>query len=169
MTSFNPSFAVETTNLSKSYGDQPALDRVDLRVPEGSVYVLVGANGAGKSTTFKILLNLERADSGNASVFGLGTESNGPEARAQIGYVPEHYEAGYRWMTCARLLQHVAAYYPSWDRKSADHLVKSFDIRMHRKTGSLVAKRPVRAGIDPRNLLVDEDPANNLKDVSGLP
>ena len=137
MTSFNPSFAVETTNLSKSYGDQPALDRVDLRVPEGSVYVLVGANGAGKSTTFKILLNLERPDSGHASVFGLGTESNGPEARAQIGYVPEHYEAGYRWMTCARLLQHVAAYYPSWDGKYADHLVKSFDIRLHRKTGSL--------------------------------
>ena len=47
--------AVETTNLSKSYDKQPALDRVDLRVPEGSEYVLVGANGAGKSTTFKIL------------------------------------------------------------------------------------------------------------------
>lgn len=46
--------AVETTNLSKSYEKQPALDRVDLRVPEGSVYVLVGANGAGKSTTIKI-------------------------------------------------------------------------------------------------------------------
>jgi ABC-2 type transport system ATP-binding protein len=129
--------AVETTNLSTSYGDQPALDRVELRVPEGSVYVLVGANGAGKSTTFKILLNLERPDSGNASVLGLDTESKGPEARAQIGYVPEHYDAGYRWMTCARLLQHVAAYYPSWDSKYAGHLVKSFDIRMHRKTGSL--------------------------------
>jgi ABC-type Mn2+/Zn2+ transport system ATPase subunit len=48
--------AVETTNLSKSYDDQRALDRVDLRVPEGSVYVLVGANGAGKSTTFKIFM-----------------------------------------------------------------------------------------------------------------
>ncbi|HVF40232.1 MAG TPA: ABC transporter ATP-binding protein [Gemmatimonadaceae bacterium] len=137
MTALNPAFAVETTNLSKSYGDQPALDRVDLRVPEGSVYVLVGANGAGKSTTFKILLNLERPDAGNASVFGLDTGSKGPEARAQIGYVPEHYDAGYRWMTCARLLQHVAAYYPSWDSTYADHLVKSFDIRMHRKTGSL--------------------------------
>src|SRR5687768_2710191 len=102
--------AVETTNLSKRYDNQPALDRVELRVPEGSVYVLVGANGAGKSTTFKILLNLERPDSGNASVFGLDTGSKGPEARAQIGYVPEHYDAGYRWMTCARLLQHVVAY-----------------------------------------------------------
>ena len=131
------SLAVETTNLSKSYDEQPALDRVDLRVPEGSVYVLVGANGAGKSTTFKIMLNLERPDAGNASVFGLDTGLTGPEARVQIGYVPEHYDAGYRWMTSARLLQHVAAYYPSWDSKYADHLAKSFDLRMHRKSGSL--------------------------------
>jgi len=129
--------AVETTNLSKSYDNEPALDRVNLRVPEGSVYVLVGANGAGKSTTFKILLNLERPDSGSASVFGLDTRSKGPEARAQIGYVPEHYDAGYKWMTCARLLRHVAAYYPSWDVKYADHLARSFDIRLHRKTRSL--------------------------------
>ena len=129
--------AVETTDLSKRYDKQPALDRVDLRVPEGSVYVMVGANGAGKSTTFKILMNLERADAGIASVFGLDSAAKGPEVRAQIGYVPEHYEAGYRWMTAARVLQHAAAYYPSWDSAYADRLVKSLDIRMGRKTGSL--------------------------------
>jgi ABC-2 type transport system ATP-binding protein len=129
--------AVQTTNLSKSYDNQSALDRVDLRVPEGSVYVMVGANGAGKSTTFKILMNLERPDSGNASVFGLDTGANGPEVRAHIGYVPEHYDAGYRWMTSARLLQHAEAFYPSWDSAYADRLVKSLDIRMDRKTGGL--------------------------------
>ena len=129
--------AVETKNLSKSYGKLPALDRVDFQVPDGSVYVLVGANGAGKSTTFKILLNLERPDSGTASVFGLDTVANGPQARAQIGYVPERHDPPYRWMTCGRLLQHCAVYYPSWDTKYADHLTKSFDIRMDRKSGSL--------------------------------
>jgi ABC-2 type transport system ATP-binding protein len=116
--------AVETRNLSKTYDNERALDAVDFRVPEGSVYVLVGANGAGKSTTFKILLNLERPDSGEASVFGLDTVSNGPEARAQIGYVPEDHKAPYGWMTCARLLRQVQVYYPSWDAKYADHLVK---------------------------------------------
>ena len=129
--------AVETTNLSKSYDKQPALERVDLRVPESSVYVMVGANGAGKSTTFKILMNLERPDAGTASVFGLDTAAKGPEVRAQIGYVPEHYEAGYRWMTSARVLQHAAAFYTSWDSAYADRLVKSLDSRLHRKTGSL--------------------------------
>ncbi|MFL5594554.1 MAG: ABC transporter ATP-binding protein [Gemmatimonadaceae bacterium] len=130
-------FAVETTKLSKFYDEQLALDRVELRVPEGSVYVLVGANGAGKSTTFKILMNLERPDWGNAAVFGLDTGLDGPRVRAQIGYVPEQQDSGYRWMTCGRLLQHVAAYYPSWDSKYADHLVKSFDIHLHRKISGL--------------------------------
>jgi ABC-2 type transport system ATP-binding protein len=129
--------AVETTNLSKSYGDQVALDRVDFKVPEGSVYVLVGANGAGKSSTFKILLNLERPTSGNASVFGLDSGSDAPHVRAQIGYVPEQQDVPYPWMTCARFLQFIAAYYPSWDAAYADHLVKSLDIRANRKSGSL--------------------------------
>jgi ABC-2 type transport system ATP-binding protein len=129
--------AVETTILSKLYDDHFALDHVDLRVPEGSVYVLVGANGAGKSTTFKILMNLERPDMGNAAVFGLDTALDGPRVRARIGYVPEQSEPPYKWMTCARLLQHAAAYYPSWDNKYAEHLVSSFQIRMDRRTGSL--------------------------------
>ena len=163
--------AVETTNLSKHYDKQPALEQVDLRVPEGSVYVMVGANGAGKSTTFKILMNLERPDSGNASVFGLDTAAKGPEVRAQIGYVPEHYDAGYRWMTSARLLQHAAAFYPSWDRAYADRLIKSLDIRMHRKTGSLSKGEGRRLQLvmamahRPRLLLLDE-PTEGLDPVA---
>ena len=127
--------AIETTNLSKRYKDQLALDRVDIRVPEGSVYVLVGANGAGKSSTFRILLNLERPTSGDAKVLGLATED--PQARAQIGYVPEQQQSPYPWMTCGRLLQHVAAFYPSWNSTYAEHLVKALEIRTDKKSGSL--------------------------------
>jgi ABC-2 type transport system ATP-binding protein len=138
MTTLNATaLAVETIDLSKKYGDQLALDRAGFHVPEGSVYVLVGANGAGKSTTFKILLNLERATSGDARVFGLDTAADGPGARAQIGYVPEQQESPYPWMTCGRLLQYVAAYYPSWDKRYAEHLVKSLDIRLGKKSGTL--------------------------------
>ncbi|HJQ10648.1 MAG TPA: ABC transporter ATP-binding protein [Gemmatimonadaceae bacterium] len=138
MTVFDSSpFAVETTKLSKSYEHQWALDHIDLRVPNGAVYVLVGANGAGKSTTFKLLMNLERPDFGNAAVFGLDTRLDGPRARALIGYVPEQQDAEYRWMTSAQLLQHVAAYYPSWDAPYADRLAKAFDLRMNRKVGGL--------------------------------
>jgi ABC-2 type transport system ATP-binding protein len=130
-------YAVATYALSKRFGGQTALDRVDLRVPEGAVYVLVGANGAGKSTTLKLLMNLERPDAGTAEVFGLDTGRRGPEVRAQIGYVPERHDSGYRWMTCGHLLRHVAAYYPAWDHTYADHLTRAFDVRLTRRVGGL--------------------------------
>src|SRR5687768_11754099 len=129
--------AVSTHGLTKRYGSLVALDRVDLRVPEGAVYVLLGANGAGKSTALKVLLNVEPADSGTATVFGLDTCQRGPEVRAQAGYVPERHEAGYPWMTCGRLLQHVAAYYPAWDHSYAEQLTSALDIRRDRKIGGL--------------------------------
>ena len=129
--------AVATHGLVKRYGGQTALERVDLRVPDGAVYVLVGANGAGKSTTLKVLMNLERADSGTAEVFGLDTARRGHEVRAQVGYVPERHGAGYPWMTCGRLLRHAAAYYPGWDHAYADHLTRALDLRLARKVGAL--------------------------------
>src|SRR6185503_10346892 len=86
---------VVTHGLSKRYAEQTALDAVELRVPDGAVYVLVGVNGAGKSTALKVLMNLETADSGTAEIFGLDTVARGPEARAQVGYVPERHDQGY--------------------------------------------------------------------------
>ena len=129
--------AVTTHHLTKRYGTDAALDAVDLRVPEGAVYVLIGGNGAGKSTTLKVLMNLERPSSGTAQVFGLDTALRGPEVRAQVGYVPERHNPGYRWMTGGRLLQHVASYYPSWDDAYADHLIRGLDLRPSRKVGGL--------------------------------
>ncbi|HST60104.1 MAG TPA: ABC transporter ATP-binding protein, partial [Longimicrobium sp.] len=123
--------------LSKRYGAETALDGVDFRVPEGSVYVLVGANGAGKSTTFKVLMNLERPDAGRAEVFGLDTGRDGPRVRAQIGYVPEHHGHGYRWMTCGGLLRHASAFYPAWDGAYAAHLGTALGLRLDRRLGTL--------------------------------
>jgi ABC-2 type transport system ATP-binding protein len=129
--------AVATHGLCRRHGHATALDGVDLRVPEGAVYVLVGANGAGKSTTFKLLMNLERPDSGTAQIFGLDTGSAGAEARAQIGYMPERHEHGHGWMTCGRLLQHVAAYYPSWDSVYAERLGQALALQPARKVRTL--------------------------------
>jgi ABC-2 type transport system ATP-binding protein len=130
-------FAVATHGLSMRYGSETALEGVDLRVPEGAVYILIGPNGAGKSTAMKVLLNLERPDAGRAEVFGLDTAMRGPEVRAQIGYVPEQHAHDYGWMTCGRLIEHVAAHYPAWDHAYAAHLIDGFGIRGERKVGTL--------------------------------
>lgn len=129
--------AVATHGLSIRYRKEIALAGVDLRVPEGSVYVLIGENGAGKSTTMKVLLNLVRPEAGRAEVFGLDTAEQGPQVRAQIGYVPDAQPQDYPWMTSARLIRHVATHYPSWDRAYADHLTNMFNLRLDRKVGTL--------------------------------
>jgi ABC-2 type transport system ATP-binding protein len=131
------SFAVATHGLSLRYGKQTALDAVDLRVPEGAIYVLIGANGAGKSSAMKALLNLERADAGRAEVFGLDMIEHGPRVRAQIGYMPEAHEQAYSWLTCGQLIRHVAAHYPAWDHAYAARLIDVLGVRVERKVGTL--------------------------------
>jgi len=130
-------WAVATHGLCKRYGPETVLEDVGLRVPDGAVYVLAGANGAGKSTTLRVLMNLVRPDAGRAEVFGMDTGLRGPEVRARIGYVPEHHDHGYGWMTCGRLIRHVARYYPGWEQSYADHLTRALDVRLDRKIGSL--------------------------------
>jgi ABC-2 type transport system ATP-binding protein len=130
-------FAITTHALSMRYGNQTALDSVDLRVPEGAVYVLIGANGAGKSTTMKVLLNLERPDAGRAEVFGLDTGARGPEVRAQIGYMPESHEQAYGFLTSRQLIRHVAMHYPAWDHEYAARLVDLLGVRPEKKIATL--------------------------------
>lgn len=137
MSGLPEAFAVATQGLSMRYGSETALEGVELRVPEGAVYVLVGANGAGKSTAMKVLLNLVRPDAGRAEVLGLDTASQGPEVRANVGYIPESHEHDSKWMTSGRLMQHVAAHYPAWDHEYAAHLIGIFDVRLQRKVGTL--------------------------------
>jgi ABC-2 type transport system ATP-binding protein len=129
--------ALVTHDLSKRYRRETALDRVNLRVPDGAVYVLIGANGAGKSTAIKVLMNLETADAGSAHILGLDTVREGPRARAQVGYVPERADRSSPWATCGRVLAHVAAYFPTWDHAYAARLTQEFGLPLHRKVGTL--------------------------------
>ena len=57
------SYIVATENLTKTYGSRTVVDKLNLRIPEGSVYGFLGPNGSGKSTTMKMLLSLIRPTS----------------------------------------------------------------------------------------------------------
>ena len=63
-------YVIETEGLKKSFGDQVALDGVDLRVPRGSAFGYLGPNGAGKTTLIRVLLGLTRPSAGTMRVLG---------------------------------------------------------------------------------------------------
>lgn len=155
-------FAISTNGLNKRYGSIQALDGLDLAVPEGAVYVLVGPNGAGKTTLLRVLMNLIRFQKGHASVLGLDTQREGPRVRAQVGYVPEDHRVGYPWMRIDRVLQHHAAYYPTWDRDYAARLAARLEIDLTRKCAQLSKGQARRAQLllaiahRPPVLLMDE-------------
>ncbi|MCZ7435510.1 ATP-binding cassette domain-containing protein [Micromonospora sp. WMMC241] len=76
---------IAVTGLRKSFGDHVVLDGIDLRVPEGTVFSLLGANGAGKTTTVKILSTLLAADGGEVRVAGHDLTREPDAVRAAIG------------------------------------------------------------------------------------
>ncbi len=82
--------AVEAVGVWKSIGGRPVLRGVNIKVPEGSVYVLAGPNGSGKTTTIRVLLGLIRRDSGTVKILGVDPESGEwPSVRRLVGYMPE--------------------------------------------------------------------------------
>jgi ABC-2 type transport system ATP-binding protein len=67
-------YAIQTTDLTKRYGQVTALNGLDLAIAEGEVIGYLGPNGAGKTTTIRLLLGLARATRGRAEIFGLDCE-----------------------------------------------------------------------------------------------
>jgi ABC-2 type transport system ATP-binding protein len=155
-------FAVASTQLSKRFRRDVALENVNLQVPEGSVYLLVGPNGAGKTTLLRTLLDFIRPTEGTVRVFGLKPDTDGPTVRAQIGYVPERHDWGYGWLRVGRLLKHHATFYPTWDAKYAERLVELFEVRLDKVYGKLSKGQVRRVQLlmalahRPRLLLLDE-------------
>ncbi|MDE7101776.1 MAG: ATP-binding cassette domain-containing protein, partial [Bacteroidales bacterium] len=76
--------------LSKSYGPQKALDEVSFSVSSPQVVGLLGPNGAGKSTLMKLICGYLVPDAGRVEVCGSDTVKQALQARAKIGYLPEH-------------------------------------------------------------------------------
>ncbi|NLT95268.1 MAG: ABC transporter ATP-binding protein [Clostridia bacterium] len=81
---------IETFDLVKKYGPITAVDKLNLKVPEGTVYGLLGPNGAGKTTTILMLLGLTEPSSGKAIVNGYDPVRNPLEVKAMVGYLPDN-------------------------------------------------------------------------------
>jgi ABC-2 type transport system ATP-binding protein len=152
---------IHTEQLTKHYRRLTALDHVSLDVQEGSLYALVGQNGAGKTTAIKILMNLISASQGSAAVLGEDCRQIRGKSYAQIGYVSENQEIP-EWMKVGALLEYLREFYPTWDRALEQSLVKQFDLPLDRKIKALSRGMKMKLALasalafHPRLIVLDE-------------
>jgi len=94
-------FAIETNQLSKSFGQKAAVRDLTLQVERGEVFGFLGPNGAGKTTAVKMMLGLIQPSAGEGYLFG--QQLGHPEVRRRVGFLPEHFRF-HDWLTAAEFL-----------------------------------------------------------------
>jgi ABC-2 type transport system ATP-binding protein len=82
---------VSTSHLRKTFGTTLAVDDVNLSIDAGQIYGLVGSDGAGKTTTLRLIVGALKPDAGDVSVCGYDVRRQGEEARANIGYLSQRF------------------------------------------------------------------------------
>ncbi len=102
-------------NLWKCFRGHDAVRGISFSVPEGSAYALIGANGTGKTTTLKILMNILEPTSGNATVLGIDSRKISPRELNRIGYVSENQQMPER-LTVEEYFGYLRPFYERWDR-----------------------------------------------------
>ena len=129
---------IETANLRKVYGGVEAVRGLNLQVPAASIFALLGRNGAGKTSTIKILLGMSRPTSGHVSVFGLAADS--PDAsvaiRRRTGFVSEEKDL-YDSMTVEQIIRFTATFYPKWRNDLEQGYFRSFGLPRGRRVKDL--------------------------------
>ena len=155
------SSAIRTYDLSKNFRRTVVLDGLELDVPEGSIYGLVGPNGVGKTTTIKVLMNIFRPTRGRSEVLGTDSRRLSPRELAQIGYVSENQEQP-EWMTVEYFLEYLSNFYPTWDAELADELLRQLQLPRGRKLRHLSRGMRMKAALAsslayrPRLVVLDE-------------
>ncbi|MCB0795193.1 MAG: ATP-binding cassette domain-containing protein [Flavobacteriales bacterium] len=157
---------VHVSALTKRYGDQVAVDRVDLDVRTGEVVGFLGPNGAGKTTTMKAICGLIVPDHGQITVGGTPVTKDPNSVRANIGYLPENNPL-YEDMPVLDLLQFTARIQGVPESRVKDRvgaMVKECGLEQekHKIVGELSKGYRQRVGLaqamvhDPQVLILDE-------------
>ena len=153
---------VQLDRVMKKYGSF-ALE-LNMQIPENQIIGLIGANGAGKSTTFKLMIGLIRPDQGNAEVFGRNAAELGVEEKQKIGVV--FSDSGFsEYLRVQQLIPVMKRFYPDFQEKEFRKRCERFKIPLNKQikdfSTGMKAKLNVLLALshDSRLLLLDEPTA----------
>ena len=137
-TSVKQAYAIETDGLTKYYGDFEAVRGLTMRVPKGTITGFLGQNGAGKSSTIKMLLGMIRPTRGAGHVldFDIADEKQSIEMRKRVAYVGEDKRL-YDYMTVGQMIEFTKAFYPGWRDDVEKRLLEEFRLPLDRLTNKL--------------------------------
>lgn len=156
---------IELTNVTKRYNDTTVVKSLNLKIGEGEIVGIIGHNGAGKSTTMKMIAGLVEPTSGSIRIMGRDIQKEGVKVKGQIGYLPEEsplYEA----MTAQQYLMFFSELYHMPRQKAQqriDQLLASLDLpQKNQLTGEFSKGMKRKTAIarallhDPELLILDE-------------
>ena len=152
--------AIEIQGLTKSFSGF-TLDRLSLTLPSGCILGLIGENGAGKSTTIKLLLGMIKPDAGSAKVLGVDISQDMKALREDIGVVLD--EPGLPHNLSARMVNKIMRHiYKNWSSEEFFSLLRRLDMPEDKPYGELSRGMKMKLGLTialahrPRLLLLDE-------------
>jgi ABC-type multidrug transport system ATPase subunit len=165
---------IEASNLTKNFGEITAVDDLSFTVPAGKIYGFLGQNGAGKSTTIRMLLTLIEPTNGQIEIFGLNLKKHRKKILKRIGAIIERPDT-YKYLTALDNLQIFATMsgIRLSDKQLLDHLdkvglaerakskVKTYSQGMKQRLGIAIAL------INDPELIILDEPMNGL-DPQGI-
>ncbi len=162
---------IETHLLTKSYRDVDAVRELNLSAGRGRITAFLGRNGAGKSTTIKIVLGMIRPTAGEASVLGtpISDLKGSCKTRKRVAYVAENKPL-YRYMTVEQTIRFASSFYADWRPELAKRLLREYELPLHRKVKSLSKGMRTKLALllafarRPELLILDE-PSDGLDPV----
>ena len=155
---------LRTHDLTLRYGANLAVDRLSLTVNRGEIYGFLGRNGAGKSTTIRMIMGICRSHSGTIEFNGQVLRRIGNAQKRSIGYVSQE-QFFYPWMTCKRIGRFVGGLFPTWDSSEFARLLEVLELPPDRKVSHLSGGMKVKLALAlalahrPEILILDEPTA----------
>jgi ABC-2 type transport system ATP-binding protein len=158
---------VETRDLTERFGNNYALSGLTMTVPPGHIVGFLGRNGSGKTTTIKILLDVIRRTSGEATVLGEPTGS--VAIRRRIGFLGEDKRL-YSYMTVREIIAFTRPFFPTWRIETETRLLADFELPLSRKVNTLSKGMRTKLGLllnlcRHSELLILDEPSEGLDPV----